>query len=203
MKKSKKSKVYETYDEIIDWIDKNRRKDLSLERSYINLIQNHYPPGSSVLDIGCGTGEPIGKFFIKSGYKYTGVDASEKMIELCKIRFPYENWIVEDMRSLELDEQYDIVIAWHSFFHLPPDDQRKTLKKLTQFVKPSGLLVFTSGPEEGESWGENGGYELYHASLSTEEYESILNKNHLEVLTHNVQDPNCGGATVWLAQKKE
>ncbi|WP_462095337.1 class I SAM-dependent methyltransferase, partial [Legionella pneumophila] len=96
---------------------------------------------------------------------------------------------------------FDAVIAWHSFFHLPHDDQRKTLKSLASLVEQNGLLIFTSGPGYGEVWGDNGGYDLYHASLSSEEYTQILLECHFKVLVHNIRDPECGEATVWVAQK--
>ncbi|MCL9685067.1 class I SAM-dependent methyltransferase [Legionella maioricensis] len=123
------------------------------------------------------------------------------MIDLCKHRFPKEQWLLADMRTLNLQEQFHVVMAWHSFFHLPHEDQRLTLKILANRVKPKGLLVFTSGPEYDEVWGDNGGQELYHASLSAEEYKQILADNHFKILTHKIRDPNCGEATVWVAQK--
>ncbi|KTD41612.1 class I SAM-dependent methyltransferase [Legionella parisiensis] len=201
MKKSNKNKVYEAYDELIDWFDVHRNKELHMEQFYLYQIKKHFPHGGSVLDIGCGTGEPIAKFFIQAGYDITGVDASTKMIERCKQNFPNAHWIIEDMRTMKFLVQFDIVIAWHSFFHLPQADQRSALSLFSSLVKPKGLLLFTSGPEAGEVWGENGDYDLYHASLDAKEYTTILNKNHLQVLVHKVSDPNCGGATVWLAQK--
>jgi len=201
MKKSNKKKVYKAYDQIIEWFDANRSKELVMEKYYLDFIQEHIPIEGSILDVGCGTGEPMAKFFIKNGYKITGVDASTKMIDLCKQRFPMANWILADMRQLKLQEQFDLVIAWHSFFHLPLEDHESTLKLLASHVKQNGLLIFTSGPEHGETRGENGGYNLYHASLSSEEYEKILIKNNLKVIIHKVKDPNCGEATIWVAQK--
>ncbi|WP_058475756.1 methyltransferase domain-containing protein [Legionella steigerwaltii] len=201
MKKSNKNKVYETYDQIIDWYDAHRNKELNMEQLYLGKVKEYFPRGGSVLDVGCGTGEPIARFFIEAGYELTGVDASKKMIARCKQNFPNAQWILADMRAMEFNEQFDIVIAWHSFFHLPQADQRSTLSLLSSLVKPKGLLLFTSGPEAGEVWSDNGGYDLYHASLDTKEYETILHSNKLQVLVHKIRDPDCGGATVWLAQK--
>ncbi|HAT1883616.1 TPA: class I SAM-dependent methyltransferase, partial [Legionella pneumophila] len=103
--------------------------------------------------------------------------------------------------TLDLNEKFHAVIAWHSFFHLPHDDQRMTLKLLASYVDQNGLLIFTSGPEYDEVWSNNGGHDLYHASLSTEEYEQILIDNNFKVLAHKIRDPDCGDATVWVAQK--
>ncbi|MGL5741067.1 MAG: class I SAM-dependent methyltransferase [Legionella sp.] len=105
------------------------------------------------------------------------------------------------MRTMQLTPSFDLVIAWHSFFHLPQEDQRNALKLFASLLKPKGLLLFTSGPDAGEVWGKNGGYDLYHASLSPQEYEQILQQNRLQIVMHRIEDPNCGDATVWLAQK--
>lgn len=200
MTKRSKDKVYESYDEIVSWCDDARNKTL-IEFEYLNLIVNSVPAGGSVLDLGCGTGEPIAQFFIEKGFKITGVDGSKKMIELCKKRFPYARWIVSDMRAINLNQQFDVVLAWHSFFHLDQDSQRKMIKIFGEYTKTDGVLAFTSGEEEGEIWSDNGGQQLYHASLSTNEYEHLLKAASFKVLLHKVRDPKCGDATVWVAQK--
>ncbi|HAT1596444.1 TPA: methyltransferase domain-containing protein [Legionella pneumophila] len=201
MVEKNKDKVYQVYDEIVDWFDDNRTKDLTMEKFYLDFIQKCLKPKSKILDVGCGTGEPIAQFLINEGYDVTGIDASRKMINLCKQRFPKNKWILADMRTLDLNEKFHAVIAWHSFFHLPHDDQRMTLKLLASYVDLNGLLIFTSGPEYDEVWSNNGGHDLYHASLSTEEYEQILIDNNFKVLAHKIRDPDCGDATVWVAQK--
>lgn len=70
-----------------------------------------------------------------------------------------------------------------------------------KYLKSGGVLAFTSGIEHGECWSNNGGQELFHASLSSDEYEALLSKNSLKVVVHNVEDPECGDATIWVAQK--
>jgi 2-polyprenyl-3-methyl-5-hydroxy-6-metoxy-1,4-benzoquinol methylase len=200
MTKRNKEKVYKCYDEIVHWFDDARTKAL-MESEYLNLIINSVSAGGSVLDLGCGTGEPIAKFFIDKGFKVTGVDGSKKMIEVCKKRFPREQWIVSDMREINLNQQFDVILAWHSFFHLDHDSQRKMFKIFDAHMKPGGVLAFTSGEEEDEVWSDNGGQMLYHASLLTKEYEKLLNEISFKILLHKIRDPQCGEATVWIAQK--
>lgn len=200
MSELNKIKVYEVYDEIIDWFDDARTKSL-MESEYLNLIVNTIPPEGTILDLGCGTGEPMAQFFIEKGFKVTGVDGSQKMIALCKKRFPSECWITSDMRDINLQQQFDAILAWHSFFHLDHDSQRNMFKVFASHIKPGGVLAFTSGEEEGEVWSDNGGQQLYHASLSTKEYNSLLNEFSFKVLIHKVRDPKCGEATIWVAQK--
>ncbi|WP_028389025.1 methyltransferase domain-containing protein [Legionella fairfieldensis] len=200
MNKMNKTKVYEVYEEIVDWIDDARTKTL-MELKYLNLIVNTIPQVGSILDLGCGAAEPMAQFFIEKGFKVTGVDGSQKMIALCKKRFPNERWIVSDMRDINLQQQFDAILAWHSFFHLDHDSQRNMFKIFESHIKLGGVLAFTSGDEEGEVWSDNGGQQLYHASLSTEEYSSLLKDSSFKVLVHKVRDLECGEATIWVAQK--
>ena len=49
--------------------------------------------GASIFDIGCGSAEPISRYFIEKGYKVTGIDSSPALIGMCKSRFPDQEWI--------------------------------------------------------------------------------------------------------------
>lgn len=199
--KENKNRVYKVYDLIANWFDEHRTKDLLMEKSYLKYIEENIPLGGKILDVGCGTGEPIGRYFIEKGYKLIGVDASEEMINICKHRFPDAQWVLEDMRKINFVHKFDLAIAWHSIFHLPHNDQKQVLQLLASFVTPKGLLVFTSGTEHSEEWTENGGYKLYQASLSEEEYKMILETNSLNIIKCMIRDPDCGGASVWIAEK--
>jgi cyclopropane fatty-acyl-phospholipid synthase-like methyltransferase len=191
--------VYENYEKIADWFDEHCTKDL-MEREYLERILQHIPPHSHILDLGCGTGEPMAQFFIERGYQVTGIDGSEKMIDYCKKRFPSMNWILQDMRTIDLKKKFDVVLAWDSFFHLNHSDQRAMFQIFEKHLKPAGILLFTGGPDEGEEWSQMDGHDFYHASLSSEEYRDLLKAHNFTTILHRIEDPNCGEHTVWIAQ---
>jgi len=179
--------------------DRQRGRDL-FERPWMERFAALLPEGGSILDIGCGTGEPIARFFIERGYAVTGVDSSPSLIAICRERFPHRDWHAADMRSLNLGRKFDGILAWHSFFHLSPDDQRPMFALFAAHSKPGSVLMFTSGTSEGESIGSWCGEPLYHGSLSPEEYRQRLESNGFTVLDHVLLDSDCGHATIWLAQ---
>jgi SAM-dependent methyltransferase len=202
MTKKNISEICKSYDKIAEWFDKSRSKNL-IEKEYLDLIVRGIPKGSSVLDLGCGAGDPIAKFFIEKGYSLTGIDGSKKMIELSQKRFPGQNFFIADMRDLKLDQKFDAIIAWDSFFHLNKDEQRSMFSVFKSHIKPRGFLVFTSGgPEEGEIWSDNNGENLYHASLSKEEYKKLLADYGFEVVLYRENDLECQEHTVWIARAK-
>lgn len=180
----------------------DRLRDKTLfERDWIDRFAGSLPPGAAVLDIGCGSGEPIAAGLIGRGFALTGIDSSTAMIDLCRERFPSAEWHVGDMRGMELGRRFHGLLAWHSFFHLTGDGQRAMFPRFAAHALPDALLMFTSGPEEGVAVGTFEGEPLYHASLSPEEYRALLEENGFAVIDHVANDPNCGGATVWMARR--
>ena len=179
--------------------DADRGRSLN-ERPWLDAFLDHVPSAGTVLDLGCGSGEPIARYLIRRGRQVTGVDASPGLIALCRERFPEQDWIVADMRGLDLGRTFDGMIAWHSSFHLTGADQRALFPVLARHLKPGGVLMFTSGHEDGERIGEWRGEPLYHASLSTAEYRERLEAEGFTILRH-VGDYDAGGITVWLCQR--
>ncbi len=181
-----------------DW-DKERERGL-YEKVWLDRLLALIPVGASVLDVGCGSGEPIARYFVEKGCGVTGVDSSAALIGICKARFPTLNWFVMDMRDLCLKRQFHAILAWDSFLHLCPDDQRSMFPIFRRHAAPKAALLFTSGSSLGEAIGVYKGEPLYHGSLDSSEYRLLLNENGFDVTSHVIDDPACGGLTVWLAQ---
>ena len=181
--------------------DRTRGRSL-MEREWLDRFLARLDPGATILDIGCGGGEPIASYLIEQGFRLTGVDSAPSLLALCRKRFPDHEWTLADMRELALGRRFDGLIAWHSFFHLVPDDQRAMFEVFARHAAPGALLMFTSGPAYGESIGEWQGEPLYHASLDATEYERLIDAYGFELIAHVVEDRACGGATVWLARMR-
>lgn len=178
--------------------DRDRGRSLQ-EKGWLDRFLVLVPRGGTVLDVGCGMGEPIARYLLQAGRTVTGVDSSISMIAMCRARFPHGEWIVGDMRQLALGRRFNGLIAWDSFFHLTRADQRAMFPVFAAHVAPGGVLMFTSGPSDGEATGMYHGEPLYHASLSPEEYRQLLSSHGFTVIAHVSSDPACGGHTVWLA----
>jgi SAM-dependent methyltransferase len=183
----------------VDW-DRERGRSL-FEKPWLDRMLTLLPPKRSILDLGCGSGEPIARYFIDRGCDVTGVDSSSALIGIGRSRFPGQNWLAADMRTLSLSRRFDGILAWDSFFHLGQDEQRRMFPIFGTHAAPRAALMFTSGPSHGEAIGTYKGEPLYHASLDGDEYRSLLNQNGFDVVSHVVEDPSCGDRTVWLAQQ--
>src|SRR5690348_10123596 len=88
------------YERHADTWDRARTADLIIERKWLDRFSALIPSGGSVLDVGCGSGQPIGRYLIKQGFAVVGVDSSPTLISKCRSRLPNAEWIVADMRTL-------------------------------------------------------------------------------------------------------
>ena len=181
------------------WTD--LRGQLLYEKTWLDRFLAYLPAQAKILDLGCGSGRPIAAYLLQHGHQLTGVDSADSMLEMAREHFPEQCWIEADMRSVELNQRFDAILAWDSFFHLTPQDQHGMFTQFAKWSKPNAVLMFTSGPAAGEAIGEMFGEALYHASLSQEEYRQLLAQHGFKVLDMQAEDQDCAGHTVWLAQR--
>jgi len=171
------------------------------ERAWLDAFLAPVPAGGHVLDLGCGSGEPMAAYMLARGMRVTGVDPSAALLALARSRFPQARWVAGDMRTLELGMRFDAILAWDSLFHLTRDAQRAAIARIADHAAPGSTFMFTSGGEEGEAINPMFGEPLYHASLEPDEYRALLAARGFHVLRHVAGDAHCGGRTIWLAQR--
>ena len=107
---------------------------------------------NSALDIGCGSSGRIIDLLAGHGFNVQGLDISERMIELARKRHPGTVFHHADISRWNFPQQYDLISAWDSIWHLPLSDQEMVLTRILQALTPGGVFIFTTGgldaPEE-------------------------------------------------------
>ena len=178
-----------------------QRPRVLFEKPWLDRFLQALPAGGTILDAGCGAGEPLARYMIERGYRVTGLDFSEPMLEIARGRFPSHHWHLADMRNFDLGKRFDGVVGWDSFFHLSMAEQRQVIPRLARHTGSRGSLLLTVGPAEGEVTGTVGGETVYHASLSPEEYRRLLTAEGFDRIDFVPDDPDCEGHSVILATR--
>jgi len=173
-----------------------------VERGWIDRFCALVPAGGDIVDIGCGSGLPLAGELIERGFDVTGIDGTPTMVALFMRNLPGVAVHLADMRELALNRRFQGLLAWDSFFHLAPDDQRGMFSRFQAHAAPGAALMFSSGTAEGEAIGALEGDRLYHGSLDPDEYRSLLDAAGFAVIAHLQEDPDCGNRTIWLAQQR-
>lgn len=89
--------------------------------------------GKSILDLGCGLGNLV-DYLSEKDWKgdYTGWDLSDKMVKICRDRFPDMAFDVMDILNYDGEKRFDVVVA-SGLFCVPLSDEtryHKTIEKM-------------------------------------------------------------------------
>lgn len=92
------------------WKQKNRYYHDSIER----ICRFHVPPGASVLEIGCGTGDLLNALEPSRG---VGVDVSGPMLKVAARKYPHLSFVAGDAQALPLSGKFDYVVLSDAVGH--------------------------------------------------------------------------------------
>ena len=126
--------------------------------------------GKRILDIGFGTGVLSCKLY-ENGYDITGIDFSERMIQIAQEKMPSARLIQHDFTNglpAELaDSKFDAIICTYAIHHLNDAAKIIFLKELQTHLNPTGKIyigdvAFTTCDElntcregRGDEWDED------------------------------------------------
>ena len=101
----------------------------------------------SALDLGCGTGEMLRLILSQNSDKeLTGIDLSEKMLEVAHQKLPDSvSLVLGDSEHLPFsDGSFDVVYCNDSFHHYPNPDN--VFKEIHRVLRPDGIFLI------GDCW---------------------------------------------------
>lgn len=169
------------------------------EQKYLDELIKHISRKSTILDVGCGSGFPIASYLIEQGLDVTGIDGSQKLLDIAKEKCPQMKRVLGDVRTVILNEKFDAIVEWWCLFHIPKQDHEKMIHRFSEWLKPDGILEFTSGDAAYEAVNSDMlDQELHFYSLDPSEYEKYLKRYNFKTLLKESDQPN---HLVWIAQK--
>jgi SAM-dependent methyltransferase len=158
-------------------------------------------PGSRVLDLGCGPGEPIARAFADAGHEISGIDASPTMIAAFRERFPGAAAACEPVEiSAFFGRSFDAVVAWGLLFLLPEEAQRRFFPRVAAALRPDGRLFFTA-PVERCEWRDVSTGRISR-SLGGAAYRELLQASGFTVLAEEDDEGDNHSFEAMLGQRE-
>lgn len=100
--------------------------------------------GKRILMLGCGTAEESEILSRYNPKKITGIDISEKSIDIAKESYPICDFYVGDMLNLPFKEnEFDFVFSSLAISHI--EDKNKVFKEIYRVLDNEGELLFSVG----------------------------------------------------------
>lgn len=143
--------VVEGYDRLAGrWDDWTETVTPSLYEDYLDRLEADVPDEARVLELGCGTGVPVGRR-LSERYRYTGIDGSPGMLDLARANVPGGTFHVGDMRTVDVDGRFAAVVAFYSLIHVPREDQPALVGRIFEWLEPGGIFIasLTAGDSPG------------------------------------------------------
>lgn len=138
------------------------------------------PLGGSVLDLGCGAGQPIARLLCDLGFEVSGIDASPTLIEACRRNVPDADVVCEAFADSNFfNRPFDGIVMVGVIFLLSVDEQPVVLQQAASALAPGGRLLF-SAPVPVCSWTDLL-TDRRSRSLGADSYVAILNEAGLEL----------------------
>ena len=107
----------------------------------VALVTRLVAPPARVLDAGCGTGR-IAVRLDELGYGVVGVDVDASMLAVARAEAPGLDWRAGDLASLDLGEQFDLVLlAGNILPLLEPGTLEAVAARLAAHASPDGRVV--------------------------------------------------------------
>ena len=104
------------------------------------LVDQLVPPGSRVLDAGCGTGRVAARL-ADLGHQVVGADVDAAMIGVAREQRPELTWVVADLAALALPTRFGAVVMAGNVVPFVTAPLLDLLGSLGRHLEPGGLLV--------------------------------------------------------------
>jgi 2-polyprenyl-3-methyl-5-hydroxy-6-metoxy-1,4-benzoquinol methylase len=133
-------------------------------------------PGGEVLDIGCGAGIPVAASLIEH-HRVTGLDISNRMIELARANVPAGRFLLGDVLEEEFEaESFDAVVAMYMLFHVPRERRQEVFRRVHAWLKPGGhfLVSLSENDEEGYTEDDFFGVTMFWSNYDLGAYLEML-----------------------------
>lgn len=189
------------YNKIAEWWINAQMENPEYGMEYIRKAIKYAKEKSKALDLGCGgTGRTINEL-LKHDFTPIGMDVSSEMIKLAKLKHPTVCFVHADFISWNIEETFDLIIAWDSIFHAPGELQEKATVKMCRQLNPGGILLFTAGSYKGEASGKMEDVLFEYGTIGYRGYLEVIERMKCKIILME-EDQYPAGHMVFICQKE-
>ncbi|MBU1167255.1 methyltransferase domain-containing protein [Patescibacteria group bacterium] len=187
----------ETYDKTAKEYDEWAR-GFDMSNEYRQFKEYLVKDSGKILDVGCGSGRDARALF-DMGYDVVGIDLSDNMLKLAKLKAPAAKFIRMDFRDLFLENDYfDGFWANATLFLVAETDLKKATQELYRVTKKGGVGFISFKEGEGEVKKEIDGLAKIQLLYSYSELREIMKEVGFKVLMTERKEDQRRKGVFWL-----
>jgi cyclopropane fatty-acyl-phospholipid synthase-like methyltransferase len=156
-----------------------------IARHFLDELIGKIPEGGSVLDLGCGVGIPFDKYLVERGFQVTGIDISQKQIDLSKKNVPSARFLKGDFSEFDFgNSKFDAIMSFYAVFHIPREEHKDLFIRMKNLLKKNGIFLVSLGTSD-EEYGEESdwcGVTMAWSTYDPETYKKMIDEVGLKIL---------------------
>lgn len=191
-------KVEAGYDQIAEQYLQTKNVDDPVTLAALEELARGLPEDGTALDLGCGAGVPVTQWLARR-FRVTGVDVSERQLELARRHVPTATFLKASMTELDFPAgSFDAVVAFYSIIHVPRVEQAALVGRIHRWLKPGGAFLATWAVGEWE--GEEQNWEGWGAPMWWSHYGAEVNLDMLRAAGFGIEaaEPRTSNDETWL-----
>ena len=176
------------YDSFYNELDKK-----PFDKNFIDIFLSNLNSNSIICDAGCGPCGHLENYIFNKGFKITGIDISERCIEIAQKHFPEIKFETGNFSNFNCNDNYfDGLISYYSIIDTPKIYIDKILKEFNRVLKKNGFLLLVVKEGKGEGYqNELLGIrtKIYFSHFSEKEIKTYLEANNFEIKKMQKRNP--------------
>ncbi len=183
-----KTVVEDGYDQVADTYSRLEGHQRWPRMKWLQKVLARLEPKSSVLDLGCGSGDPA-DIEIARHHRITGVDISSAQVYMARQNVPQGRFIHGDLAALEFPgDSFDAVVSFYTLEHLPRAQHGEILERIQGWLRPGGLLLFScEAGDVDDVTGEWLGVPMFFSSFDSQTMTGLVEEAGFEVVESEIE----------------
>ncbi|MEO8181360.1 MAG: class I SAM-dependent methyltransferase [Deltaproteobacteria bacterium] len=178
--------VQDGYDAIARTYHAGRLAREAANQPFLDSVRSLLPQRGTLVDLGCGGGVPVTRYFSDRGYDVTGYDLSDEMLRIAREMVPgarFERAAIEDICLPALS--LDVVVSFFAIIHVERSLHLGIFRRIHTWLRPGGAVLLSLGARNEPVRRE----ENWHGAPMT--WSHFDGETNLELLRQ------CGFDVVW------
>jgi SAM-dependent methyltransferase len=138
--------VQEGYDVIAGTYHARRVAREAANQPFLDSVRLLLPQCGTLVDLGCGGGVPITRYFADRGYDVTGYDLSDEMLRIAREMVPrarFERAAIEDIDLPAFS--VDVVVSFFAIIHIERSLHLEIFRRIHTWLRPGGAALLSLG----------------------------------------------------------
>ncbi|HEY7023945.1 MAG TPA: methyltransferase domain-containing protein [Candidatus Limnocylindrales bacterium] len=119
---------------------------------WLDSLRPRLPQSGRVVDLGCGGGVPVSRYFANRGYEVEGYDLSPAMLDIARREVPSAVFREARMEDLDLEPaSIDLIVSFFAIIHVPRVEHAALFTSMHTWLKPGGKALLSLGSGDNPS----------------------------------------------------